>query len=293
MPRKKMTEEEKAQAKIKREAKKKEKIKLENEARKQGLLNQKLKDLRDYPATSPRYTFKVGDSVLPKSARWEDLKVLEVLDQGKIYLIEYTSTNNNYGNPIKYQEKNYVSWMDLIDPHEEKASSNFNQRGNTLDISFHNHCLSDLSSKYYKFGVEMNPDYHRDLLWSEEDKISLIDSIFKGVEIGKFAFISLPWKENSPSYEILDGKQRMNALIDFYEDKFKYKGFYFSQLTTPDRYYFLDYNITVGKTNEQITQDQKYQYFLRLNTTGKPQDKSHLEKVEELLTKSAPKVKQK
>lgn len=283
MPKGKLTEEEKEKRKATREKNKKAALKKKEEDRIQGLLDRKLKDLRDYPETSPRYTFKKGDKPLPKNARWEELVVLEVLDEGKIYLIEYTSTNHNYGNPIKTREKTYVSWLDIIPLDEPKAPANFNQRGKFLNISFHNTGLSDLLSKYYKFGVDMNPDYQRELVWSDEDKVALVDSIFKGVEIGKFAFISLPFTPDGPSYEILDGKQRMNAIIDFYEDKFQYKGFYFSQLTDADRHYFLDYNITSGRTDERITQQQKYDYFIRLNTSGKPQDPNHIKKVEKLL----------
>lgn len=280
---KKLSEEEKEKRQITREKNKQEKLKKQEEERIQGLLDRSLNDLRNYPPTVPRYTFLKGEKARPKRANWKDLTILEVLDDGTIYLIEYTSTNHNYGNPIETRKKDYVSWLDLIKENEKQSPNNFNERGQHLQISFHNTHLSDLFSKYYRFKTEMSPDYQRGLVWSDEDKINLIDSIFKGIEIGKFAFISLPYAANSPSYEILDGKQRMNTLIEFYEDKFKYKGFYFSQLTLTDRHYFLDYNITVGKTDESITQKQKYEYFLRLNTSGKPQDLSHLKYVKGLL----------
>lgn len=35
----------------------------------------------------------------------------------------------------------------------------------------------------------MNPNYQRDLVWDLKDKELLIESIFEGIEIGKFTFI--------------------------------------------------------------------------------------------------------
>jgi uncharacterized protein with ParB-like and HNH nuclease domain len=67
-------------------------------------------------------------------------------------------------------------------------------------------------------------------VWELEDKVALIDSIFNNVDIGKFAFIHLNYGEKY-TYEILDGKQRMRAILDYYENRFQYKGKYFNELS--------------------------------------------------------------
>jgi hypothetical protein len=36
----------------------------------------------------------------------------------------------------------------------------------------------------------------------------------------------------------------------------------------------------------QLTEKEKYEYFIRINTTGKVMDQEHIEKVKELLNKS-------
>ena len=56
----------------------------------------------------------------------------------------------------------------------------------------------------------------------------LLDSIFKNIDIGKFVLIHLSdseWVERGFGYEILDGKQRLSALIEFYENKRKLTSF--------------------------------------------------------------------
>ena len=285
MPRRKLTEEEKAVRKQKMEAKKvAQKIEREKQLQKERL-ERRLQELKEQPLSTPRYFFKKGENALPKSAHWKDMKILEVLEDGKIYLVQYTRTNNNYGNPIEYSHTTYLPWMDLVRVDEVKAPEVFNNRKNRLKMSFHNTPLSSLFSKYYSFKTDMSPEYQRGLVWDQEDKEKLIDSIFQGIEIGKFAFIKLPFKVNEPAYEILDGKQRMSTIIEFYEDKFTYKGYYFSQLHPGDIFNFLDYNITVGET-EDLTDKQKYDYFLKLNTTGKPQDPEHIEKIKKLIKDS-------
>ena len=80
----------------------------------------------------------------------------------------------------------------------------------------------------------MNPDYQRDYVWELSDKQLLIDSIFNNIDIGKFAFIHLDyktWNKTGYAYEILDGKQRLKTIIDFYENRFSYKGIYYNDLS--------------------------------------------------------------
>jgi uncharacterized protein with ParB-like and HNH nuclease domain len=141
--------------------------------------------------------------------------------------------------------------------------------------------MADIFSKVYFFGVNFEPDYQRDYVWELEDKIALIDSIFNNVDIGKFAFIKKGYSEDY-LYEVLDGKQRMRAILDFYEDRFQYKGFYYSDLSYEDQCHINYYNINVAEASE-MTKEQTLRYFLMLNTGGKQMAKEQLEKVRHML----------
>jgi len=131
----------------------------------------------------------------------------------------------------------------------------------------------------------LNPDYQRGLVWDEENKTLLLNSIFNNIEIGKFSFIKLnyilptfDW-DKGIFYEILDGKQRLSVIKDFFEDKFIYKGYTFSQLSSKDRYKFLNTPIVICEFDEPENRKDIYEYFVKLNTTGKPIEKGHLEKI--------------
>lgn len=255
MARKKMTEEELAQ--FNRENRLKEKVE------------------RLIFCSEPTYKFKIGDSVLIGNLK--NCVVKEALHDNKIYLIEYTSIDNNYGKPIiKEGQLMYVMWYEIrpITLNDKSLVQN-----RDFYLQFYSMQVSSLFSKYYHFGLDLEPKYQRDFVWSKSDKVALIDSIFNNVEIGKFAIINKPW-HNKYAYEVLDGKQRIRALLDFYENRFKYKGFYFNELSRSDQEWFKNFPITVAITEDDLVNNLKY--FLLLNTTGKKVNTKHIEKVREL-----------
>jgi hypothetical protein len=82
--------------------------------------------------------------------------------------------------------------------------------------------------------------------------------------------------------EILDGKQRVKAIIDFFEDKFTYKGKLYSELSCPDRWHFDNFCFPRAEI-QKPTLEQKIKIFLHVNTTGKHMSPEHLEKVKGML----------
>lgn len=71
--------------------------------------------------------------------------------------------------------------------------------------------------------IDMDPTYQRrGRLWSLTDKSYLIDSILNGYDIPKFYIADFTWgssalnKKKLP-YAIIDGKQRFEAIFDFYD----------------------------------------------------------------------------
>lgn len=133
-------------------------------------------------------------------------------------------------------------------------------------------------------GVDFEVEYQREHVWGLEDKVALIDSIYNNVDIGKFVFVQLNEATEGLYYQVLDGKQRLTALCEFYEDRFPYKGVYFSQLSHRDKHTFKNHGITYGFL-ENPDQRGIYESFIKLNTCGKPMDHKHIDKVRDLLNK--------
>ena len=228
----------------------------------------------------PSYHFNLGDKV-----RYGNLKesiIDEILYDGKVYGLKCIATNNNYGHPYDYETYKVVSWTEIRPLEHGDTSFAENQ---DVKLYFNNSHIESLIHKHYHFGIDFNPDYQRGYVWTQEDKELLLDSVFKNIDIGKFVLIHLSdyeYFERGKSYEILDGKQRLSTLIEFYENRFPYKGKYYNDLSYKDKRTFNHLTISVANVHET---DKKtvLKYFLMLNRTGRSMDKTHLEKIEQML----------
>ena len=239
------------------------------------LIKRSFLDLEYCP--EPTYSFNIGDSV--HIGNLKDAIIDYISEDGKAYVIDFTNVDNNYGHPIETPHtKRAFCWYE-IRPIVDNTDSFIQNKD--IEISFSNITIQSLISKALHFGVDFNPEYQRDLVWSMNDKIALLDSVFHNIEIGKFAFI-----HNGCSafymYQILDGKQRLTTLLDFYLNKFPYRGKYFNDLSIEDKRWFLNRQVAVGEMRE-ATEELIIKYFIMLNTTGHVVDKKHLDRVAGIL----------
>lgn len=210
-------------------------------------------------------TFKSGDKV--EIGCLKNCQVVKSYLGGKFVLIKSDSGLNIF------------EWTSVFYPTTSKDSV-FDVED--IRISSSQRQLADLLSKVYHFGVDVNPIYQRPYIWESQDKIKLIETIFEHGNIGLFVFNHKHFEENGSCYEIIDGKQRLNAITDFYEDKFKVKGFYFSELTPNDKSSFKNSMILESETHELDLKTQ-LKLFLKINRTGRQVEESHIKKVKELL----------
>jgi len=74
--------------------------------------------------------------------------------------------------------------------------------------------------------IDVDPSYQRKgRRWSTSDKQYFIDSILNGFDIPKFYVADFTWgdsalNEKKLEYAVIDGKQRFEAIFDFFDDKF-------------------------------------------------------------------------
>jgi Protein of unknown function DUF262 len=71
--------------------------------------------------------------------------------------------------------------------------------------------------------IDMNPSYQRKgNIWSDEDKSYLVDSILNDYDVPKlyladFTYGNTSLNEKGRSYAVIDGKQRLEAIFDFFD----------------------------------------------------------------------------
>lgn len=244
---------------------------------KPAVIQQVEPDWRVRDGFAPTRSFKVGEFV--EYGNHNKCCIDEDLGDG-VYAVTVWGFDNNYGRPVPYEKQQQVNWYNLF-PIVPSTAPTFTKKETFFmdqqcrDV---NGLLSLVLSAYA--GVDFTPDYQRDYVWSLEDKVKLIDSIFNNINIGLFVFARVPFTVDGKGYEIIDGKQRLTALVEFYEDRFQYNGYYFSQLSLQDRNHFEAYGVSIGIMKEP-TEKEKYAAFLVVNTFGRVMDEKHLKAVRE------------
>lgn len=276
-PKVELTPEQKAAKKAEREQARLEEERLNR-------LSRSLDDLRKsfIPVPPEHRTFEVGARAI--FGAHPNAVISEVYDEGKYYLIRTFGTYSEYGHPVERTGEHVVSWLSLQPYREVEADNNISTvviDGEDIWMSASQRDISGILSLYYHAGLDTEPDYQRALCWDADDNLAYIESVFEGRDLGKFVVVRLDYTGKF-CYELLDGKQRLNALRMFYEDRLYYRGKLFSQLSWSDQNRFEATAVAFAEMS-RVTRAQKLKVFLKVNIGGRPQDPAWLRRVESML----------
>ena len=75
--------------------------------------------------------------------------------------------------------------------------------------------INDILEAYIENELYVDQRYQRKLVWSLEDKILFIDSLINKFPIPNIMMVEYEGSENKSTYGIIDGLQRVNAIISF------------------------------------------------------------------------------
>ena len=150
---------------------------------------------------------------------------------------------------------------------------------------------SDINGMLYEFAAgsyDFNPVYQRNLVWTTEKKQAFIKKLIIGDIDLCPTLIMLPFKEGRHEFEVLDGKQRMMAVIQFIQGQFPVEGFYYKDLSSGDvsrlmnspfKYKQVKYYDKNGLS--EMSLEQKVELFLQINEYGQKVSDEHLAKIKE------------
>lgn len=102
------------------------------------------------------------------------------------------------------------------------------------------------------------PVYQREIVWFEEKKRLLIDSIFRGIDIPK-----LYLQKTEEGWDCIDGHQRINSIVGFFDEEFEFDGKVFKKLTNKEKEFFENYKLTIAMVDD-ISEEEIRLLFLRL-----------------------------
>ena len=131
----------------------------------------------------------------------------------------------------------------------------------------------------------------RGYVWTVEQKRELIWSILMNRHIPRMAMLNVVSgnTDTKGTYQVIDGKQRLSAMIDFYTGKYDLiidnKSYYFKDL--PEDYqrvisrYMFPYYIVNEDFGNEFSDEDKINWFRYINFAGTPQDAEHLKLLSE------------
>ena len=136
--------------------------------------------------------------------------------------------------------------------------------------------INEIKTWYENGELSLQPAYQRNRVWSESARSYLIDSIIRNYPIPPiFIREKLDLKDRKTIREVVDGQQRITAMMDFYNNKLKIMPLHnkdfanksFDDLNEREQLDFLTYKITV----ERIVENDDaiiFDMFARLNSNN-------------------------
>ena len=123
-----------------------------------------------------------------------------------------------------------------------------------------------------------NMNLQRPLVWKLDQKRSLIESVIIRRAIPPISVILTL----DDVYQVIDGKQRLNALIEYVRGDFDFCGYYCEDLPKEylgqiKRHFVMAYRLCERST--PISDDDKIEWFQWINFAGTPQDIEHMKKL--------------
>lgn len=145
--------------------------------------------------------------------------------------------------------------------------------------------VSDFLEWHKQKRLNLNPDFQRGSVWSPAARTFLIDTILRQLPIPKiYLRTSIDVASKKAVREVVDGQQRMRAILEFANDAFplskraaEFRGLKYSTLTVQQQELFLSYPIAVDQLVNASDTDV-LEVFARLNSytvTLNPPEKRH------------------
>lgn len=225
----------------------------------------------------PSRLLSVGDAV--ELGHLRDCKVEAVHDDGQLLVISHRNITRKHGEDVDdgtvYRG---AHWTQLI-PRASIRKTDV-VRSSIMHNGWFNTSLSELLSRV-SYGLDDNPTYQRGYAWDAQDKAALLESLCSGREIGRFILV----ENNYPKLnEILDGKQRLNCIWDFFTSKLAYQGIFWHEMSPRDRHSIETRMVQIVELkSDKYTRADLLQIFLEVNAAGVPQTEAHLQKVRDEL----------
>lgn len=101
--------------------------------------------------------------------------------------------------------------------------------------------ITDCAARYV-CGLPV-PDFQRPLVWTPHQNIAFIESAWLGISLGTYSHHAIRYQDLGKATHfsgwLIDGQQRLNAIEQYWNDKFSVFGLKWSELTNPEKRRFM------------------------------------------------------
>lgn len=240
--------------------------------------------------------WKIGEKVKTTDKNIRNAVISEIIND-RLVKIECEMYFPNSRKQIRQSEITVIA-NTLIPVEEEYKNSNISEvnrfgqltvwKGQEIEIVKVDTDLSKMYRKYAEEEIDLNPEYQRELVWTDKQKQDYILAILKQRAKITPVIIEKLTEQGTVLYEILDGKQRLTALFDYIDNKYPLKsGEYFKDLSAKDMNVITQTRVSYTRITSykecDVPLDFKLAYFLEINALGTKITDEHIEKIENKL----------
>ena len=136
-----------------------------------------------------------------------------------------------------------------------------------------------------EYKLDLNPDFQRGHVWTEQQQISYVEFALKGPQSGREIYLNHPnWMGTfKGDFVLVDGKQRLNAALRFCRNEIPAFGLLRREFTglRPDQIpSSASFSINIAKLK---TKADVLKWYLDFNAGGTPHTQEEIDKVRSLL----------
>jgi hypothetical protein len=128
------------------------------------------------------------------------------------------------------------------------------------------------------FHLDLDPDFQRGHVWSEDQQVRFVEYILRGGEGGLEILFNQPVRDVPPMV-ILDGKQRLTAVLKFVRNELPVFGHLYREF---DHRVGSRFGLVFRRFNIP-TRKEVLEYYLSLNAGGTPHSEEEIVRVRGLL----------
>ena len=130
--------------------------------------------------------------------------------------------------------------------------------------------------------IDMDPDFQRGYVWNQNQKEQYVEWILRNGNSGRDIYFNHPgwFRRWDGQMVIVDGKQRVEAVLGFLHDEVKAYGHYKSEYTDRMRMTSSGFSVYVADLESR---EEVLQWYLDMNTGGTYHTAEEVNKVKELL----------